>query len=165
MAKGIRVSQLAKDLNVTSKVVMDKCRAEGLGDKVKNPQSSISLGLAETVREWFSKGDNATAVETAESVDTAVLEKVKTTRKATVTKSAGSESSDDDGGVAVAEAPRPRAPEAAPRPPLIDDDESPDDVSRRTARRPPTAARTARRRPSLMCPARSCPARPATRPT
>jgi translation initiation factor IF-2 len=40
--------------------------------------STISAGLAATIREWFSEGDNVTAVEEAEKVD---LEKVKLKRK------------------------------------------------------------------------------------
>ncbi len=67
-AKGIRVNQLAKELGIPSKVILDKCKAEGLGDKVPNHMSLMSLGLAETVREWFASGAVgvvATAVEDA----------------------------------------------------------------------------------------------------
>jgi len=64
-AKGIRVNQVAKELGVPSKLILDKCKAEGLGDKVPNHMSLMSLGLAETVREWFASGGGAvaTAVE------------------------------------------------------------------------------------------------------
>ena len=48
MAKGIRVNQLAKELGVTSKDILDKCRAEGLGEKVPNHMSVLSIGLSET---------------------------------------------------------------------------------------------------------------------
>ena len=72
MAKGIRVNQLAKELGVTSKEILEKCRAEGLADKVPNHMSVLSLGLSETVREWFaghtSDGGGGTAVETAPPV-------------------------------------------------------------------------------------------------
>ena len=56
VTKGIRVNQLAKELGVESKSILTKCREEGLGDKVPNHMSVLSVGLAETVREWFSGG-------------------------------------------------------------------------------------------------------------
>ena len=67
MAEKTRVHQLAKLLGVTSKAVLEKCRAEGLD--VKNHMSTLSAGLEETVREWFSEGAHGTALETAERVD------------------------------------------------------------------------------------------------
>ena len=48
MAKGIRVNQLAKELGVESKAILAKCREEGLGDKVPNHMSVLSVGLSET---------------------------------------------------------------------------------------------------------------------
>ncbi len=83
MSKGIRVNQLAKELGVESKSILTKCREEGLGDKVPNHMSVLSIGLAETVREWFSSssggGGASTAVETAPAVDVAT--KPRTSRK------------------------------------------------------------------------------------
>ncbi len=73
MSKGIRVNQLAKELGVESKSILTKCREEGLGDKVPNHMSVLSVGLAETVREWFSNGAGggaSTAVEVAPPVET-----------------------------------------------------------------------------------------------
>ena len=78
MAKGIRVNQLAKELGVESKSILAKCREEGLGEKVPNHMSVLSIGLAETVREWFSGGaggGGGTAVETAAPVEVAVKPK------------------------------------------------------------------------------------------
>ena len=78
MAKGIRVNQLAKELGVESKAILAKCREEGLADKVPNHMSVLSLGLAETVREWFSGSGGeggGTAVETAAPVEVAVKPK------------------------------------------------------------------------------------------
>ncbi|HEX4792982.1 MAG TPA: translation initiation factor IF-2 [Humisphaera sp.] len=73
MAKGIRVNQLAKELGVESKAILAKCREEGLGDKVPNHMTVLSIGLSETVREWFhgldSGGGGGTAVETAPPVE------------------------------------------------------------------------------------------------
>jgi translation initiation factor IF-2 len=78
LAKGIRVNQLAKELGVESKAILAKCRDEGLGDKVPNHMSVLSLGLSETVREWFSHSGGSgggTAVETAAPVEVAVKPK------------------------------------------------------------------------------------------
>ena len=77
MAKGIRVNPLAKEMGVESKAILAKCRDEGLGEKVPNHMSVLSLGLAEAVREWFSGGGEGggTAVETAPHVEVAVKPK------------------------------------------------------------------------------------------
>src|SRR5437588_3403056 len=84
LAKGIRVNQLAKELGVESKSILAKLRDEGLGDKVPNHMSVLSVGLTETVREWFSAGHlgggGGTAVETAPPVE------AKTKRARTVPK-------------------------------------------------------------------------------
>lgn len=74
----MRVHILAKELNVSSKVVLEKCRAEGLGDIVKNHMSALNAGLEATIREWFSEGSHTTAVETAAPVD---LERVRVRRR------------------------------------------------------------------------------------
>jgi len=46
---------LPKSWGVESKAILAKCRDEGLGEKVPNHMSVLSLGLAETVREWFQR--------------------------------------------------------------------------------------------------------------
>jgi len=71
-----RVYILAKELGVKSSAVVKKCQDEGLD--IKNHMSVISAGLAATVREWFSEGENVTTIETSEKVD---LEKVRVKRK------------------------------------------------------------------------------------
>src|SRR5262249_19264650 len=53
---GIRINALAKELGIESKAILEKLRAEGLGDSAPNHMSTISLGLAESVREWFAAG-------------------------------------------------------------------------------------------------------------
>jgi len=68
----IRVHTLSKELNVSSKAILDKCRAEGLD--VKNHMTVLSAGLEATIREWFSEGDHQTTEETTERVD---LQKVR----------------------------------------------------------------------------------------
>ncbi len=75
MAKGKRISEIAKDLGIASKDIITKCLAEGIpSDIVKGHMSVVSVGLEASIREWFSSGAVATAVETTEHVD---VEKVK----------------------------------------------------------------------------------------
>jgi len=62
-----RVYILAKELGVKSSAIVKKCQDEGLD--VENHMSAISAGLAATIREWFTEGENITTVETAEKVD------------------------------------------------------------------------------------------------
>jgi translation initiation factor IF-2 len=62
-----RVYILAKELGVKSTAIVKKCQDEGLD--VKNHMSAISAGLAATIREWFSEGENVTTVETTKKVD------------------------------------------------------------------------------------------------
>jgi translation initiation factor IF-2 len=71
-----RVYILAKELGVKSSAIVKKCQDEGLD--VKNHMAVISAGLAATIREWFSEGENVTTVETSEKVD---LEKVRVRKK------------------------------------------------------------------------------------
>ena len=61
----MRVHILAKELNVPSKTIIEKCKAEGI-DTVKNHMSTLSAGLHATIKEWFSDGRHDTAVETAQ---------------------------------------------------------------------------------------------------
>lgn len=67
-----RVYILAKELGVKSSAIVQKCQDENLD--VKNHMATISAGLAATIREWFTEGENVTTIETAEKVD---LEKVR----------------------------------------------------------------------------------------
>jgi translation initiation factor IF-2 len=112
--KGIRINQLAKELDVDFRAILEKLRAEGLGDQAVNHQSSVSIGLAQTIREWFSGGAESgggTAVQTAAPVDLAVAKAKTTARKRSTRKSGASaleDHADDNGGgtaTMVAEAP------------------------------------------------------------
>ncbi|MFH0980918.1 MAG: translation initiation factor IF-2 [Planctomycetota bacterium] len=76
MSEKMRVHTLAKQLNVSSKVILEKCRAEVL--PVLNHMSTLSAGLEATIREWFSEGEHTKTVETTARVD---LEKVRVKRK------------------------------------------------------------------------------------
>ena len=72
-----RVYILARELGIKSSAIVKKCHDEGLD--VKNHMSVISAGLAATIREWFSEGDNITTVETTQKVD---LRKARVKKKA-----------------------------------------------------------------------------------
>ena len=76
MASTLRVHTLAKELGVPSKLIIEKCRAEGI--ELKNHMAAISIGLAESIREWFSAGEDVTSVEVAEPVD---VEKARRARR------------------------------------------------------------------------------------
>lgn len=71
-----RVYLLAKELGIKSSAIVKKCQSEGLD--IKNHMSVLSAGLAATIQEWFSEGENITTVETAEKVD---LKKVRIKKK------------------------------------------------------------------------------------
>jgi translation initiation factor IF-2 len=112
----MRVHILAKQLGVSSKAILEKCRAEGLD--VPNHMSRLTAGLEATVREWFSEGTHQTTVETAERVD---LTKARVKRKRTAKKAAPKAAAEAPTTVAetpVAEAlPSAEAPVAAEAPP------------------------------------------------
>ena len=103
-----RVHQIAKELGVTSKDVVAKCKEEDVPN-ITNHMSAISLGLGATIREWFGEAEVvSTAVQTATPVD------VKQARAKAKRRSPGHVAT------AVAEPPpavveEPRAP--APEPP------------------------------------------------
>lgn len=78
MAEKLRIHQLAKELNVDSKIILTKCRAEGV--EVKNHMSTVLAGLAATIREWFSDESIHTAMEGSARVD---LSKVRRKKPAT----------------------------------------------------------------------------------
>jgi hypothetical protein len=82
-----RVYILAKEIGVKSSAVVKKCQDEGLD--IKNHMSVISAGLAATIHEWFSEGENVTTVETTQKVD---LAKVRVKRKKKKAKAEAAES-------------------------------------------------------------------------
>ncbi len=98
MADKLRVHLLSKELGVTSKAIIDKCQREGI-DGITNHMSTVSAGLAETVREWFSEAGGGTAVETAAPVD---LKKARARRRPSKKEE---KDAAGDAQVAVAEAP------------------------------------------------------------
>ena len=74
-----RVYILAKELGVKSSAIVKKCLDEQLD--VKNHMSTISAGLAATIREWFSEGENITTVEQTKKVDLKKVRVKKRTQK------------------------------------------------------------------------------------
>ncbi len=116
----LRVHTLAKDLGVSSKDIIAKCKAEDIPD-ITNHMSAVSVGLSHTSREWFSDagGDSpSTAVENAAPVDVAAVRKKakKTVSKKAVAKKAVSKKvakKDDD----AAETPSVEAGTAVADPP------------------------------------------------
>ena len=85
MAKQKRLFQVARELGVESKAILEKCRAEGLD--LQNHMAAVSVGLEATIREWFSEHDaqdpGTTAVETAEKVDLTKVKKARRRKKLT----------------------------------------------------------------------------------
>ncbi len=98
-----RVHLLAKELGVNSKAIIEKCRAEGLD--IKNHMSTISVGLAATIREWFSEGEHATTIESTDRIDlTKVRVKKRKAAKKKVAKKAAAKDIKEEGVVAETEA-------------------------------------------------------------
>lgn len=113
-----RIFELAKELDIKSKAIVEKCHAEGIPvDVIKNHMSTVSIGLEQTIREWFATNDTEesphTAVERAEKVD---MEKVRETKKKPAKAKAAETSSDDEddsaSNIAIAEPPAKAMPRA-----------------------------------------------------
>jgi translation initiation factor IF-2 len=109
-----RVFEIAKELGVKSKAIVDKCHAEGIPSEViKNHMSTVSVGLEQTIREWFASGEaSGTAVEQADRVD---LEAVRDQKPRAKARKAAEAEADDQGGpeTGTAVADEPPAPAKA----------------------------------------------------
>src|SRR5690606_2191554 len=81
LAKIKRVFELAKELGVSSKAIVEKCQAEGVPG-ITNHMSTVKIGLAETIRQWFGEAQASTAVETAEKVDLTKARRARRRRSA-----------------------------------------------------------------------------------
>ncbi|MBI4580213.1 MAG: translation initiation factor IF-2 N-terminal domain-containing protein, partial [Planctomycetes bacterium] len=81
MADKLRVHTLSKELGVTSKAILDKCASESV-EGITNHMSTVSAGLGETIREWFSDGQHKTSVEDSAPVDLTKVRVRRTRRKA-----------------------------------------------------------------------------------
>ncbi len=111
-----KVFQIARELGIDSKAIIAKCEAEGV-PKIDNHLSVVSVGLAATIREWFSTTNPTTAVERTAHVDVEKVKKKsparsraagatgKTARRVRKSASEGDSSSDahdsHDGDIAV----------------------------------------------------------------
>lgn len=91
--KKVRVHNLAKELLVDSKVIIEKCRDEGID--VKNHMHVVSAGLAATIREWFSEGAHSTTVEESSPVDLKRVRKESKVKKTKKKANTAAESSAD----------------------------------------------------------------------
>jgi translation initiation factor IF-2 len=116
LADKMRVHNLAKELNVSSKIILEKCKAEGLDNVVRNHMSTVSAGLYATIKEWFSEGESTVAIETSARVD---LDKVRTksrrkrtTKKKAVAKATETEAIQEAAQTEVEE--KPMTPAEAP---------------------------------------------------
>jgi translation initiation factor IF-2 len=118
--KKTRVFELARELGVSSKDVIEKCKSEEIPD-IKGHMSAVSVGLEATIREWFSTGasNSSTAVETAAPVDV-VKAQAKARKKASKKKvTNGTEAPPTEAPAVATLAPPvevPPAPPAAPVP-------------------------------------------------
>ncbi len=52
--KGIKVKELARELGVTSRQLIDRCRAEGF--PVQNSITKLNPELERTIRGWVARG-------------------------------------------------------------------------------------------------------------
>jgi translation initiation factor IF-2 len=137
----LRVHKIAKELGVSSKDIIAKCTAEEIPD-ITNHMSAVSLGLAATIKDWFS--DSATSasssVEKAEKVDVKTARaKAKRSAKPT-TDVAGSDEPVASTATAVAEPPAP--PFVPPFVPPVRYVPTPKDAEPPTSTEPPAIAAT-----------------------
>ena len=114
-----RVFELARELGVRSKDILDKCRAEEI--VLKNHMASLSAGLEETIRDWFSDASpdaDHSAVETSAHVDLdaarAAAEKERRRRKKHEAEEAAEAAQIEAAAAEVAAAASVEAGEAAP---------------------------------------------------
>lgn len=96
-SKGIKLFQLAKDLEINSKLLVEKLQTEQIPG-IENYQSTVSHGLEATIREWHKTGELADLVEKSKHIP--IKSKKKAPAKATINAEAGG-----DTATMVAEAP------------------------------------------------------------
>ena len=107
MAKVRRVFQVAKELGVASKAIVEKCQAEDVPG-ITNHMSTVKMGLEATIKEWFSDvavAVTVTAVETADKVDLTKARKARRRRKAEQDDAPPAEPTEPVAATATVEAP------------------------------------------------------------
>jgi len=114
-----RIFQIAKELEVKSKAIVEKCKAEDIPG-INNHMSSVSAGLEATIREWFSGASSESGSETGTAVQSSAavdLEKVRSKSKAVHAKARKAKPKPKAAPAEeVAKAPEPETPEKAPEP-------------------------------------------------
>lgn len=74
MAKATKkVHELAKELGIKSKEILEKCHDAGLAN-IKAPSSAVSAGLEATIREWFAVAEEPVEAKPAEPAQTETAE-------------------------------------------------------------------------------------------
>ncbi|MEQ9454023.1 MAG: translation initiation factor IF-2 [Phycisphaeraceae bacterium] len=129
MAKALRVFELAKDLGVKSKLIVERCQDEGVPG-ITNHMSTVKVGLAVTIREWFAdaSADNEDASQESDGgVATATQTVAKPARaKAVKRKPAAKKAKDSEADEAKAHIEPPSlakkqpAPEPVKPPPVVE---------------------------------------------
>jgi translation initiation factor IF-2 len=101
LAKTLRIHNLAKELGVQSKVIVAKCKDEGVPD-ITNHMSVVKVGLAHTIRQWFALDEEDhskdTAIETTHNIDVKKVRKKAAKKKPA--KKAAAKKTDEDAEVA-----------------------------------------------------------------
>jgi translation initiation factor IF-2 len=111
----LRVHKIAKELGVSSKDIIAKCEAEEIPD-ITNHMSAVSLGLAATIKDWFSgaaESAQSTSVEKAAKVDVKKAQ-AKARRKTRTKAVAQSDDASGDDTTATATALAEPPPAVAP---------------------------------------------------
>ena len=96
MAKARRIYEIAKELGVASKAVIEKCHAEGVPG-IDTHMSPVKIGLELTIKEWFGSAEaegHSAAIETAEKVDVAKAKRARRKRAGETSKSSDDDTSD-----------------------------------------------------------------------
>ena len=97
---------------MTSKAVLEKCRAEGI--ELKNHMAALSAGLEATIGEWFSESAaGGSAIETAEHVDLVAARKKATAARRRRKKAEEKEKEEEKAAAEAAPAEVPEQPAAA----------------------------------------------------
>ena len=64
--KGIKVKDLARELGLTSRQLIDRCRAEGI--HVQNSITKLNPELERTIRGWFARAASNGKTSTRQNV-------------------------------------------------------------------------------------------------
>ncbi len=115
----LKVHQIAKELGIDSKTIVAKCKAEDVPN-IKDHLSVVSVGLAVTIREWFSSGEMKTAIEKSAHIDIKKIKKrspaaAKLREQDTKVSAAGAETSSPAPPPAGAAPPAAKTTTARPR--------------------------------------------------